>query len=235
MSTTTHPVPDPAAPHLTIPEVGSTTNAIALLLHGGREVGDGPVRPWQGAVLRMRPFATAIRRHDPTVAVTSLRYRHQGWNGSAEDPLADVGWALDALRATVGQIPVVLVGHSMGGRAALRSAGDPSVVGVVALAPWLPRREPVAQLAGRDVVLLHGARDRTTNPFGTAAFAERAAGVADAVVSLRIGGTGHAMLARASVWHRLTARFVAAIATGTPIDASHITVNGVLSTRPETA
>jgi dienelactone hydrolase len=235
MSTTTHPVPDQATPHLTIPEVGSTTTAIALVLHGGREVGDGPVRPWQGAVLRMRPFATAIRRNDPTVAVTSLRYRRRGWNGRAEDPLADVAWALDALRATVGPVPVVLVGHSMGGRAALRSAGDASVIGVVALAPWLPRREPVAQLAGRDVVLLHGTRDRTTNPFGTAAFAERAATVARAVVSLRLTGTGHTMVTRAPVWHHLTAMFVSAIAAGTPIESLTIDGDGVQSTRRDVA
>jgi hypothetical protein len=106
---------------------------------------------------------------------------------------------------------------------------------VVALAPWLPRREPVSQLDGRDVVLLHGARDRTTNPFGTSAFAERAAQFADTVVSLRIGGTGHTMLTRADLWHDLTARFVAAISGGTPIDVNSLAIDGVVSTRPETA
>ena len=35
-------------------------------------------------------------------------------------------------------MPVVLLGHSMGGRTAVAVADDPSVVGVVALAPWLP-------------------------------------------------------------------------------------------------
>ncbi|WP_438949092.1 LLM class flavin-dependent oxidoreductase, partial [Streptomyces harbinensis] len=40
------------------------------------------------------------------------------------------------LAARLGPVPVVLVGHSMGGRAALRAAGHPAVTGVVALAPW---------------------------------------------------------------------------------------------------
>jgi dienelactone hydrolase len=227
--------PDGPEPHLVLPAVEPTTGAVALLLHGGREVATAAVRPWQGAVLRMRPFAGAIRRtaddaSTATVAVASLRYRRRGWNGTGDDALADVAWALDALRAEVGR-PVVLVGHSMGGRVALRSAGDPSVVGVVGLAPWLPRHEPFVQLADRDVVLLHGARDRTTNPFGTSAFAERAASFARAVVSLRLDGTGHTMVARAHVWHTLTARFVAAIAAGRSIDDVDAELDGVHSTR----
>ena len=43
-------------------------------------------------------------------------------------------------------------------------AGHASVRGVVALAPWLPGPEPVEQLAGRDLVVLHGTRDLTTSP-----------------------------------------------------------------------
>ncbi len=235
MRTTTLRHDDPATAHLAGPSIDSTTTAIALLLHGGREVGTGPVHPWQAAVLRMRAFGTEIRRTDPSVAVAALRYRHRGWNGNGTEPLDDVNWALDAIRAGAGRLPVVLVGHSMGGRVALRAGGDPSVVGVVALAPWLPRHEPVAQLAGRDVVLLHGTRDRTTNPFGTAAFAERAAAEARAVVSLRLSGTGHTMLTRAPVWHHLTARFVRAVAAGAPIADVEVEVDGVESTRSEVA
>lgn len=224
-----------APPHLTVPEVGPATDAVALLLHGGRERSTARVRPWQATVLRMRPFAAAIRRHEadpdaPTVAVASLRYRQRGWNGDGGAALADVGWAIDALRGEVGARPVVLVGHSMGGRLALRCAGERAVVGAVALAPWLPRGEPVAHLRDRDVVLLHGARDRTTDPAATAAFADRAAAVARAVASFRIERTGHTMLARAPVWHDLTARFVGAIAAGTPIAAIEPVADGVWST-----
>ncbi|WP_420712490.1 alpha/beta hydrolase, partial [Streptomyces sp. SPB78] len=72
--------------------------------------------------------------------------------------------ALDALAARDGDRPVVLLGHSMGGRAALRAAGHPTVRGIVALAPWCPEGEPVAQLAGRELVILHGDQDRVTSP-----------------------------------------------------------------------
>jgi pimeloyl-ACP methyl ester carboxylesterase len=233
MSSTAHRPHDPASPHLVDPTVDATTSAVALLLHGGRELGTRPVRPWQTSVLRMRPFATEIRRRDPSVATAALRYRVRGWNGNEADPLEDVEWALDRLLASVGRLPVVLVGHSMGGRAALGSAGHPSVTGVVALAPWLPRDEPVSQLVGRDVVLLHGTRDHTTDPMRTADYADRAASVARAVVSLRMRGTGHTMLARADIWHGLTGRFVATIAAGEPIQSvgPDPASDGVYSTR----
>jgi dienelactone hydrolase len=179
----------------------------------------------------MRPFATEIRRREPSLATAALRYRVRGWNRTDADPLEDVEWALDALLASVGRLPVVLIGHSMGGRAALGSAGHSSVAGVVALAPWLPRDEPVRQLAGCDVALLHGTRDHTTDPTRTADYADRAATVARAVVSLRLRGTGHTMLARAGVWHDLTGRFVAAIAAGEPIQSVDPDLDGVYPTR----
>jgi len=222
---------DRATPLLVPPTIDRSTTAVALLLHGGREVSTAPVRPWNTAALRMRPFAGAIRRLAPDVAVARLRYRHRGWNGSAADPLADVAWALGAIRSLAGERPVVLVGHSLGGRAAIGSAGNPLVTGVVGLAPWLPRREPVDQLTGTDVVLLHGTRDRTTDPLTTATFAERAATVARDVVSLRLTGTGHTMVSRAATWHELTARFVAAIAAGAPIASVEPEHDGVHSTR----
>ncbi|MFI5909348.1 hypothetical protein [Dactylosporangium sp. NPDC051541] len=59
-----------------------------------------------------------------------------------------------------GAVPVVLVGNSLGGRAACWEAGDPSVTGVVGIAPWLPEGDPVEQLAGRTVLVLPGDRDR---------------------------------------------------------------------------
>jgi dienelactone hydrolase len=104
----------------------------------------------------------------------------------------------------------------MGGRAALRAAGRPTVRGVVALAPWLPGTEPVEQLAGRDIVVLHGTRDRTTSPSASARFVARAAPRARRAVCLHVPWSGHGMLLRASTWHRLTAAFVAAMVDDAP-------------------
>jgi pimeloyl-ACP methyl ester carboxylesterase len=158
----------------------------------------------------MQPFARDLAALGDDLAVAQLRYRVRGWNGSGDDALADVAYALGAIEVRYGRVPVVLVGHSMGGRAALRAADHPNVRGVVALAPWLPADEPVAQLAGRDLVVLHGTRDFTTSPHASARFVARATPVARRVVCLHVPWSGHGMLLRAGTWHRLTAAFVAA-------------------------
>lgn len=111
--------------------------AAVLLLHGGRETGLGvpPPGPFNLPAVRMRPFARVLRGALPReVLVRAVRYGHRGWNGDRADPLHDAVRALDVLRRTAGEIPVVLLGHSMGGRAALAAAGHPLVRGVVGLA-----------------------------------------------------------------------------------------------------
>jgi pimeloyl-ACP methyl ester carboxylesterase len=201
-------VPDP---YLEIPERATPPRAAVLVLHGGKAKSRAAVDAGQLAVRRMHPFARDLAALGDDLAVAQLRYRVRGWNDSGEDALADVAFALAALDARYDSVPVVLVGHSMGGRAALRSAGHPTVRGVVALAPWLPGTEPVDQLAGRDLVVLHGTRDRTTSPRASARFVTRAVPLARRAVCLHVPWSGHGMLSRASTWHRLTAAFTAAI------------------------
>ena len=173
-----------------------------LLLHGGREVGYGSVPAHRLAYVRMRPFARAVHGRTPDADVALLRYRYRGWNAPDADPVRDTEWALDQLLQTHGDLPVVLVGHSMGGRAALRAAGHPQVRAVVGLAPWLPAGEPIAQLADRDVLLLHGTADLTTSPKSTAAFARAIAPIARRVACVEVGRSGHAMLQRAGTLAR---------------------------------
>ncbi|MFJ2371602.1 alpha/beta hydrolase [Streptomyces sp. NPDC087769] len=192
-------------------------SAAVLLLHGGAETGLAapPPGPLNLPAVRMRPFARSIAGAtdggDGGVLVRTARYAHRGWNGPREDPLHDAVRALDALRREAGDIPVVLVGHSMGARAALRAAGHPLVRGVVGLAPWCPADDPVDQLAGRDVVLLHSTRDRITSPRASQRLTARArpAGARACLVAIR--GSDHAMLRRAGQWHALTARIVAGL------------------------
>jgi pimeloyl-ACP methyl ester carboxylesterase len=86
-----------------------------------------------------------------------------------------VAWALDEVRRRHPRARVVFIGHSMGGRTALRCAGDPSVVGVCALAPWIEPGEPSAHLAGRTVLIAHSDRDRITDPEMSREFAEQVA------------------------------------------------------------
>lgn len=156
----------------------------------------------------MRPFARSLHRRGRAqgVAVWQLRYRYRGWNGDEMSPVPDARWALEEIRRRHGSVPVVLVGHSMGGRTALRVAGDESVRGVAALAPWLLDTEPTEQLAGRAVLIVHGGADKVTSPHTSRRYAERAAAFTTVrYVALR--GETHAMLPRAHTWHRMTTTF----------------------------
>jgi alpha-beta hydrolase superfamily lysophospholipase len=209
------------SPRLIVGRVPTGAAATALLLHGGAEVGHGRVRAWSGPALRMRPIGWAIRRRVPDLALAYLRYRHRGWNGDGADPLHDVAYAIARLRERNPDLPIILVGHSMGGRAAIHAAGDPQVRGVVALAPWLPRGEPNQQLAGVDLVVIHGTNDRRTSPELSAAFARDADGIARSVRYVAITGGDHAMLRHAPTWHRETAAAVATIAHDTTNRSRH--------------
>jgi dienelactone hydrolase len=205
-------------PNLQLPARSTPPRAAVLVLHGGKAESGDPVHAGQLTVRRMQPFARDLAALGDDLAVAQLRYRIRGWNGSGDDALADVAYALAAVDTTYGGVPVVVVGHSMGGRAALRSAGHATVRGVVALAPWLPGTEPVEQLAGRDVVVLHGTRDLTTSSQSSARFVARATPFARRAVCLHVPWSGHGMVLRASTWQRLTASFVAAMVDDGPFD-----------------
>lgn len=199
--------PEPA---LIVDPPDGPVRAVAMVLHGGRVQGTGRVRPWQPAVLRMRPFASSIRRAGAAdgLAVARLRYVQQGWNGAARAPLADARWALAELERRFPGVPIGLVGHSMGARTALYVADHPTVRAVVALAPWIESGDPVGQLAGRRVLMAHGMLDRITSPPASAAYARAVAEVADSVSYVSVRGGRHAMLRRAGVWHELATGFV---------------------------
>jgi len=184
-----------------------------LVLPGGYETSLAPTSPRQLTVARMRPFAWGLRHAGRRAGLAAwlVHYRYRGWNGADASPVPDAGWALDEVRRRHGQVPVVLLGHSMGGRTALRAAGDPSVRGVLALAPWLSREEPVAQLAGRRILIAHGTRDHVTSPRASRAYAERAQAVTSQVSFVPVTGDTHAMLLRFPVWQRLATRFTLAM------------------------
>jgi dienelactone hydrolase len=99
----------------------------------------------------------------------------------------------------------------MGGRAALRIGGHPSVAGIVALAPWCPPGEPVEQLADHRVVVVHSDHDTVTPPADSAEFALRARTAGAQVARCVIPRSDHAMARRASTWHRLTTLLVGAL------------------------
>lgn len=177
-----------------------------LILHGGREQSHEMVGPYRLAVVRMRLLAWSVRRRltRDGVSVWTLRFTLRGWNGSEMSPVSDARWALAEIKSRAdGLLPVVIVGHSMGGRTAMRVADAPEVKGVVGLAPWLPAGEPVDALRGCAVHIAHGTADRTTDPRLSAAFADRARTVASEVGYERVDGDGHALLRHPRRWSRI--------------------------------
>jgi pimeloyl-ACP methyl ester carboxylesterase len=179
-----------------------------VVAHGGQSVSTEPTTAYQLAVLRMIPLVAAIRHavRGRGVVVRRPRFEVRGWNDSNASPVGDLTRILDDLRAEFGPVPVVLVGHSMGARAALRAAGHPSVAAAAGLAPWLPPGEPVGQLTGRRILLAHGTADAVTSPADTWVYAERARALTS-VTEIEVGTGEHTMLWRAPLWHGLAAAF----------------------------
>jgi len=152
-----------------------------------------------------RAVAPALARRG--VAVHTMGFRYQGWNGDERAPVPDVRWAVARLAERYGDVPVVLGGHSLGGRAVVNAADAPGVVGVLGLAAWLPDGEPIAQLAGRRLLLAHGTRDRVTPPSSSYEYAARARAEGHDVARIVLPGSGHTLLSRARDWNRLVLAF----------------------------
>ncbi|GHE34139.1 alpha/beta hydrolase [Streptomyces vinaceus] len=148
---------------------GNTVNGVVLLLPGGSRWSPGPVRPLARALVRAGGA-------DGLVTHTVLHAR----GACRED---DARWAADEVVRRYGDVPVCLAGYDAGGRAALRAAGHEAVNSVLALAPSLGEAvcadspEPVKQLSGRQVLIVHGTNDAHSDPeasFRLAAQAKKA-------------------------------------------------------------
>lgn len=197
-------MPADAPPPPQVRPADGPPRAVVLVLPGGRADSREHTRPWHLSAVRMLPFARALHRElrPQGVAVWGVRYRVRGWNGTEASPVADARHVLEQVRARHGEVPVVLLGHSMGARTALRVCDDPLVRGVTGLAPWLPDGEPVRV---DDVVvhLVHGDTDRWTDLDATARWAERARPLAAGLSFTVVHGGGHFMLRRPRTWHDL--------------------------------
>lgn len=198
------------APDLVVRPARGETKAVAIVLPGGRADSFDPTDVRQLAVVRMAPIARMLARRAGRdgLAVWMVRYRYRGWNGEQMSPVADTRWALDEVRRRHGDVPVVLVGHSMGGRTAMRAADDVSVRAALGLAPWLPDDEPAEHVRDRIVLIAHGNIDTVTSPRTARRFARRAEAVAAQVGFVTVYGDMHAMLFRWRAWHRLSMQFV---------------------------
>lgn len=189
---------------LTRLDAPGAARALILMLHGGKETStravDGRSASWRRSAAMQR--AISPRAHEAGVSTWLVRYRARGWNGGT-GPVADARAALAEVRRELGDLPVVLLGHSMGARTAVHVADAPGVVGVVALAPWFPPGEPVRGLTGRHLVAAHGRRDHITSPRATRDYVERARQVAASAVFHDMGPVGHYMFKRVPAWNDL--------------------------------
>jgi pimeloyl-ACP methyl ester carboxylesterase len=190
---------------LQVGRLPAEARGIVLMLHGGAENAPEEIDARSMAYRRTGWMRDAIsgRLHRAGVGVALLRFTVRGWQGGSgmPSPVADVRAALARLREEHPGLPVVLLGHSMGGRTAAWAADDPSVVGVVGLAPWFPPGDPVAQLAGRHLVAAHGSHDRITSARATAAYVERARATAASARFVAMGPLGHYMLRGVRRWN----------------------------------
>ena len=187
---------------------------VVIVLHGGASRGErAMVSPTQLSVLRMVPVARRVARAGRSrLAVHRLLNSHRGWD-SQTTPVMDLAWALDRVAEQHGDVPVALVGHSLGGRAALLGGDARLVRSVVALNPWVLPSDR-ADLAGRQVLVVHGTDDRIALPSRSAELARRLARDAS-VGRVSVPGGRHAMLRHGRTFETYAADFVTATLLGT--------------------
>ncbi len=181
------------------------------MLHGGTGSSHIPTQWVNLSVVRMLPIAWAIARAGQgSFAVVRLKFALRGWNGAEASPVADARWALDQIAETYPDVPIAVVGHSMGGRTALAVANDPRIVDVVGLAPWVVGGDGVRAHDGQKTLLIHGLTDGMTSAAASRQVVEalQARGLTASFVGLR--SADHAMLRRAPTWDGLVGGYLAA-------------------------
>ena len=189
---------------------------IVIVMHGGASRRRSMmVSPTQLSVLRMVPIARRIGRAGRgRLAVFRLLNSVRGWD-THHTPVRDAHWALDrATERLERALPACLVGHSLGGRAAVFAAADRrDVRSVVALAPYFTAGDRPASLGSRETLFVHGAGDRIASP-------QRAAGIA-AQLGARfelVDGGKHAMLRHHGEFSRRAADWATRTVGSEPAD-----------------
>ena len=190
-------------------------SGVVLLLPGGDEVSSRRPSPML-ATASVRALGRRLMRAGRTegLATHVVHYRFRGWNGGEAHLAGDASWAADEVIRRYGDVPVCLAGVGMGGRAALRAAGHSAVNSVLALAPWLPEDdvaappEPVKQLAGRRVLIVHGTNDERTDPELSFRLAARAKKSNRDICRFEVHSDGHGLHQYRSEVHALAEDFV---------------------------
>jgi predicted esterase len=181
------------------PEPTAVSGAV-LLLPGGEENSGRRPSPMM-ATASVRGLGRRLSRagQEEGLAVHVVHYRFRGWNGAEAHLAHDAEWATEEIVRRYGDVPVCLAGVDMGARAALHAGGHEAVNSVLAIAPWLPEEdvaappEPVKQLAGRRVLVVHGTNDERTDPELSFRLAARAKKANRDVCRFEVHSDGHAL------------------------------------------
>ncbi len=193
------------------------TGAVVVLHGGGARRGQMAVSPTQLSVLRMVPIAQRIARAGRgDLAVFRLLNSTRGWD-TGHTPVDDARWALGEIAQRYGDLPTSLVGHSLGGRAALLAGDAARVRSVVALNPWVTPDDHV-DLTGRQVLMVHGTHDRVASLDRAENLARGLSRSADLLGFVRVEGGKHAMLSQGGTFTRAATDFVTATLLGRQVD-----------------
>ncbi|MEU9159523.1 alpha/beta hydrolase [Streptomyces sp. NPDC048424] len=163
----------------------SPVNGVVLLLPGASRFSPGPVRP----------LARALARAGGAEGLVTHAVIHGGESSREEQ----AGWAADEAVRRYGDVPVCLAGYGAGATAALRAAGHGAVNSVLAMAPCLAEAaaqdspEPVKQLSGRQVLIVHGTNDARSDPETSFRLAARAKKANRSTCRFEVHSDGHGL------------------------------------------
>jgi len=202
-------------PKLIEVETPADPRGAVLILHGGASRRENVmVSPTQLSVVRMIPIARKVARAGKgELAVFRLLNSRRGWDTS-HTPVSDAQWALNQMAERLGErLPTCLVGHSLGGRAAILTSDRSEVRSAVALAPWVYPHDHPPAMDGQRIVIVHGTKDRIASPTRAFELAKRLSQLTPtAFVAVRDGK--HAMLARHGVFSNFAAHWATATLLG---------------------
>ena len=118
---------------------GPTDRAAVVCVNGGQA---SPAEGTWSASLEW--LVSRLAPRFSTLAFSEVRYRIKSWRR--------LDWCEEDVRAAIAEMGApraLLLGFSMGGAVAARSADAPGVEGVLGLAPWLPDATPLGRLQGK--------------------------------------------------------------------------------------
>lgn len=193
----------------------TAVSGVVLLLPGGEESSGRRPSPMM-ATASVRALGRRLARagREDGLATHVVHYRYRGWNGAEAHLARDADWATEEVVRRYGDVAVCLAGVDMGARAALHAGGHEAVNSVLAIAPWLPEEdvaappEPVKQLAGRRVLMVHGTNDARTDPELSFRLAARAKKANRDVCRFEVHSDGHALRQHRDEVHALAEDFV---------------------------